>query len=399
MQWIAKVFSLVAFVFLCSSQNIWARTEVAKQVVRVHIQSLSTKLSLSGINIHFPGLEGPYKPVALPQTRKIEIARVKMAGKNYWQVKQDGGGETPSFFSDHEVLTVQGENLKQGATELPDKLLLQAADSQQVDIIGEIPLEDYVLAVLVNEMPLTWPFETLKAQAVAIRSYTEAILRERENKSFHVESTVLDQVYKKIAVGISPALFQKARRAVEATAGIVLISPKGPVLKAYYHSDCGGKTLPASTVWKQEKDNDAGTAVDEACAYNPHSQWSYTIGKEKLARLLRNAAHIMNDLSLETLELHPLDGGSRIKEILVGWSGNISQIFASNEFRKILGFMDLKSTSFEIYEKEDEVQFIGRGFGHGVGMCQWGSRALGLKGVPYQKILSHYYPLANLKIN
>jgi stage II sporulation protein D len=153
---------------------------------------------------------------------------------------------------------------------------------------------------------------------------------------------------------------------------VTLLNLKRHPLKAYYHSDCGGKTVSASSVWKQETENDVGVASDEFCATNPRSQWKLTMAKQKLADLLKNFA---GDLR-------------------------------SNEFRKLVGFMQLKSTKFEIFQKtdkksdennKDEIEFVGRGFGHGVGMCQWGSKDLGARGFSYQRILQHYYPLATFQ--
>lgn len=348
------------FVLCCAwSSALWARSA---ETIRVRIKSGISRVFLSGLNLRLIGHENKFNKVAIPQTKQMQIARVSVAGKTYWQVTDNNSAK--DIMSSDEALMVQGENLRQDSTELPNKVVLREGEQGQIDVIGLVPLDEYVFSVLANEMPLRWPMETLKAQAVAIRSYTEAVMNERRARSFQVESTVLDQVYKKIAAGANQNLLARARQAVSETEGVFLLSKKNRVLKAFYHSDCGGKTVLASSVWAQEKDNDAGTAVDAGCPMNPMARWNYRLPKEKFVNL--------------------------VKDFL----GDIR----SNDFRQILGFMNLRSTNFEMRDQGDEIEFIGKGFGHGVGLCQWGSRAMGLRNESYQRILKHYYPLASLKL-
>lgn len=361
MQWIA-ITSFVIPIFL--STSLWAQPEA----VHVRIKANISKVSLSGLNLRLIGHEERFNKVTIPQDKKIEISRVSVAGKTYWQISQGPINASQDIMSSQKVLMVQGENLRQEGsqegTELPNKIVLREGEQGQIDIIGVVPMEEYVFSVLVSEMPLSWPLETLKAQAVAIRSYTKAVLDERKSHRFHVESSVLDQVYKKISGDRSQALLDKARMAVKDTEGVFLLNKKGKVLKAFYHSDCGGKTVSAGSVWKQEQDMDGGVAVDPGCPSNPMAEWSYKLSKEKFASLAKD------------------------------FLGDIR----SNEFRRRLGFMNLRSTSFKVLDKEDSIEFVGRGFGHGVGLCQWGSRALGLKVYSHQRILKHYYPLATLRL-
>lgn len=330
-------------------------------VVKVRIQSMRS-LKISGSNIRFVGIDSKVRPVAVTRSHEVLVKRVRIAGQSYWQISQ-AKGLSKNILSSQEVLLVQGDHLRHEATQFPNKLIIREGARQNLDVIGVVPLEEYVLAVLVNEMPLSWPMETLKAQAVAIRSYTLAVLQERHLKFFHVESSVLDQVYKKVH-NLKPELLRKAQTAVEETRGINLLNLKSRPLKAFYHSDCGGNTVSASSVWGNETDSDVGTASDDFCAGNPRSRWSLTLTQQKFAGLLKS------------------------------FTGEIR----SNEFRKLVGFMDLKSTRFEIQEDLNlaKVTLVGRGFGHGVGMCQWGSKSLGLRGFTYQGILKHYYPMASL---
>lgn len=348
--------------FLGAAQASGAQTQLETSV-RVRIKTGISRVSLSGLNLRLIGHSTKFSKVAIPQSKQLQIARVSISGKNYWQIADSNTANSQDVMSSESALMVQGENIRQDATELPNKIVLQESADGQIDVIGVVPMDEYVFSVLASEMPLSWPMETLKAQAVAIRSYTEAIMRDRKDKPFHVESSVLDQVYKKISRHENMALLDKAREAVRATEGVFLINKKNRVLKAFYHSDCGGRTVSAGSVWAQEKDNDAGVATDAGCPLNPMAQWRYRVPKTTFANLVKN------------------------------FLGDIR----SNEFRQILGFMNLRSTNFEMRDQGEDVEFIGKGFGHGVGMCQWGSRTLGLKKYSYQRILNHYYPLARLQ--
>lgn len=362
LQWIACALSFF-FILLASFSQAKALVH-SESFVRVRIKSLPAKFKLTGENIQFIGIERKFRSVSLKENQsvQVEIQRVLVAGKSYWQVSHNNLPTSRTLLSSQPALMIQGQELQQGATTLPDKIFFRENLSGSVDLIGVLPLEEYVFSVLTSEMPLGWPIETLKAQAVAIRSYTQAVINGRQSRPYDVESSVLDQVYKK-PQGINQAYLAKARQAQRETEGITLLNSKGQTLKAFYHSDCGGKTVLPSSVWNQEREHDVGTSVDSFCASNPRGRWSLTMTKQKLQDLLKS------------------------------FVGDIR----SNDFRKLVGFMDLKSTQFEVFENQGQIQFVGQGFGHGAGLCQWGSKYLGQKGLSYQRILKHYYPLAVLK--
>ena len=280
---------------------------------------------------------------------------------------------------------IQGQDLRAGARALPEKVML-VANKKNVDLIGVLPLEEYVAGVLASEVPLSWPMETLKAQAVAIRSYTMAVMQERQSRDFHVESTVMDQVFNHDPA-LSTSKNHKAVEATRATEGVVLYGPDQKVLKAFYHADCGGHTTAAKNVWKGGVDS--GVAVDSSCPTRPRSHWSFKISREALIKRL----HIASISSLTLLRAH---GESRVEAVQVAMNDGAHKVIEANQFRQMLGFKDLRSTLFDMKEEARHIVFVGRGFGHGVGLCQWGSRALGLAGEKFQDILKHYYPLARL---
>jgi stage II sporulation protein D len=340
--------------------------------------------------------------VAIPKTEAFTISRVQVQGHWVWRIESAGHTELKSS----PLLTISGSGLNAEAKDLPAQLLL-SANKGKFDVIGILPLEDYLVGVLASEMPLSWPAESLKAQAIAARSYTLATLEERKNQLFQVESDIQDQVFRHILHGVEHhALVEKAFQAVKETEGMILTSPKSNrVLKAYYHADCGGKTSSAKQVWGYGEKQ--GSVVDETCPSNPKASWSLALGAEalktKLAQALPKPESISSSLvasrlmGLELLRASPRD---RVDIVKLKFENGTSQNILADKFRAALGYGNLKSTHFEVSEtasqNEKLFNFRGRGFGHGVGLCQWGSRMMALQKHSADEILKHYYPQAQI---
>ncbi|MNL05009.1 Amidase enhancer precursor [compost metagenome] len=213
-------------------------------------------------------------------------------------------------------------------------------------------------------------------------------MKERKNRNYHLESSVLDQVFRHVVIeDTQDPRIKKALQAVTETKGMRLVGPNQQILKAFYHADCGGKTVSAKEVWKFGVN--AGTTTDASCPTSPSASWTLTLRKDEMARRLGVAA--ISDLEMVQ------DKGHRVQTVKVSLPDGSSQLLAANDFRSKLGFQDLRSTLFDLNKTESGFLFQGRGFGHGVGLCQWGSRALGKKGFTYKQILAHYYPLAKLQ--
>ncbi len=357
------------------------------ELVRVRLMTINKKIQLTGMSLRFQNLAQPFRPVAIPQNGQAEVRLLQKAGKTFWSLKLNNQDHEHLFTEKY--LMVQGDGLRVGAQTLPAKILLTANGKQKVDVIGVVPLDEYIVGVLSSEMPSSWPMETLKAQAVAIRSYTMAVMDERKERPFHVESSVLDQVFRHVmGEDENNVKVKRAIQAVAETHGVRLVGPNHKVLKAFYHADCGGKTTTAKSVWQGGVD--AGVAVDSSCPTGPHALWNLKLSKEDLKTRLR----LVNFASLALLKAK---GDQRVQSVRVAMNDGTNKVISANDFRQALGFQDLRSTSFDMKEEGDQIVFSGRGFGHGVGLCQWGSRVLGQRGAKYKEILTHYYPLARLK--
>lgn len=304
-------------------------------------------------------------------------------------------------------IEVSGENLRVDLRPAPDRIRLVAGDRESlpVNLVGLLNLEDYVEGVVSAEVPRDWPLEALKAQAVAARSFTLAKLRERGERtaSWQLEASIMDQVFD------HSRRHEMANRAVRETRGHFLAPTKlstaklstahsrtGAVRAAttHYHSDCGGQTDEPSDVWGGGEN--IGTAKD-LCPKSARANWRLVTSLGEISSRLRNESLIGGSFRVVKLEIEKRSPAGRAQVLrLTDSSGNAVRV-TGEKMRSVFGYMNLRSTLFEINAASaSRIEFSGRGFGHGTGLCQWGSRTLALNGKSYQEILSHYYPKLSL---
>lgn len=286
-------------------------------------------------------------------------------------------------------LLITSEHVRVNGTRLANTKRIELVPSSEggMDVMADVPLETYLFGVLPNEMPSSWPIEALKAQAIASRSYVLNQMQSRRSGAFDVDSTIHDQVFKPGTLNEYADWAKKVRKALDATKQQVLLDPKGQIQRTYFHSDCGGSTETSFFVWRTRE---ATSSVrDEACPLGPFGRWTYSISKEELEKKLG----IQN---LNRLRVASQTPSGRIGVILMRFGEDSEESFLAEKFRQKLGYNSLKSTLFQITRVGDRFEFKGRGYGHGVGLCQWGSRHLALKGVSSTEILHHYFPQSKI---
>ncbi|RNC71375.1 MAG: SpoIID/LytB domain-containing protein [Desulfuromonadales bacterium] len=249
-------------------------------------------------------------------------------------------------------------------------------------VVNELPLEEYLVGLINCEISSQWPIESVKAQAVVARTYAVFQKRARAGALYHLESSVLDQVYDGCEIEDSRAL-----RGVNETAGEIL-AYNGQPIQAFYHSNCGGRTEVAENVWGFPLPY--LRSVDCAyCATSPSLRWEQTIPLKKLESLLKGAG--VQVQGLRDIREGKRNGSGRLSDIsLVSARGTTSMPAVA--FRKAIGYTVIKSTSFTVRVANDTAVFAGTGYGHGVGLCQWGTRQRAADGFSYREILSYYYP-------
>ncbi|MEB3196992.1 MAG: SpoIID/LytB domain-containing protein [Candidatus Sericytochromatia bacterium] len=256
-------------------------------------------------------------------------------------------------------------------------------------VINRTDLENYLNGVVPSEMSATWPMEALSCQAIAARSYALANLNKHGRRGYDVCDTDECQVYR--GVGIEAA---STNQAVAGTRGIVLMQ-NGRVLPAFFHASSGGYTENSEDVWIQKLDHIR--AVPDYDQNSPHFTWYKNVPAATLANRLANRGVRVGGLR----ELQPVSRSysGRVRTVrVVGTLGTAT--ISGETLRTAAG---LASTLFNLAPrghangKPTEFAFAGRGWGHGLGMSQWGARRLAEGGYSASQILSHYYPGATLQ--
>jgi stage II sporulation protein D len=282
-------------------------------------------------------------------------------------------------------VTSEGRAIEFKGREYDGAFNIYKGDGGLITVVNVLPIEEYLLGLVASEMPTDWPIEAVKAQAVIARSYA---MYQRNMKAqgvssgrHDVEAGVQDQVYQG-----KRGVNKRVEDAVSSTKGEIL-KKNGRLVKAFFHSTCGGATEKASNVWGEK--NDFLAVKDEFCSRSPYSSWTYRITKRELAeKLAANGfpGSFVGSISIENRKENP-----RAATVIVESGGQTFYIQA-NEFRRIVGYAKLKSAWFSVSSEGEDIIFSGKGFGHGVGLCQWGAKGMAEARKDYREILKYYYP-------
>jgi len=249
-------------------------------------------------------------------------------------------------------------------------------------VVNELPLEEYLVGLINCEISSVWPLEAIKAQAVVARSFALYQKEARRGAPYHLEATILDQVYDGCAVEDA-----RAALGVRETAGEVLTF-NGSVALAFFHSNCGGHTEAVEQVWSAKLSYLGGVPC-RYCLDAPTASWDVTLPLSKIEVLLKGGG--VPVAGLRNIRTGPRNGSGRLSTVQLITLKGIQELPATT-FRKALGYTVIRSTGFEVTVSGDSARFTGSGYGHGVGLCQWGARSRAADGFSYREILAYYYP-------
>ncbi|QQY80856.1 SpoIID/LytB domain-containing protein [Keratinibaculum paraultunense] len=310
-----------------------------------------------------------------------------------------------------------------------------------LSVINLVKMDHYLYGVVPREMPASFPIEALKAQAIAARTYTLKNINKHYNEGYNLCDTTHCQIY-----GGMDEEHVRTNEAVDATKGKI-ITYNGEIIDALYHSNSGGHTEDSVEAWGNYFPYLVGVK-DEFSIGQPNSEWYFTIDSYELnSKLKNNGIYIGDIIDLEILKTSPRGGITSLK--IIGTAGE--KILNKGEIRQVFGDDKLKSTWFSIkregtfnpaagiyaisgeneepkkidiskaisidknltkntvkeavvIEKDKTSRLVdssrgnnivflieGRGYGHGVGMSQWGAKKMAEEGYTYEEILKHYY--------
>ena len=279
-------------------------------------------------------------------------------------------------------------NIEIGGRKYVGEFFIHRDASGLLTLVDVLPIEEYLVGLVASEMPTDWPLEAVKAQAVSSRTYALYQLGVRQaggsSAIYDVESTVMDQVYLGARGG------DRARRAVEETKGEVL-KYHGELFKSFFSSSCGGMTESAINVWGEK--GRFPLIKDRYCERSPNNTWTYSVPRQELSARLNSAGFAVG--RIESVQVERRDKNPRAATLVIGTGGQ-TLFLQGSDFRKAMGFDKIKSTWFDARLEGERVTFSGHGYGHGVGMCQWGAKGMADEGKTYREILKFYYPGARI---
>ena len=350
-------------------------------LVKVRLKKNLKTLSISG---SFKSI-GKYKFKDESLNYALKISSKKYKNSNYWIVENTNNNKRLVFKSSR--LTIVGSSLKSQQDKLPPHFVLWT-ENKKLQVVAELPMDMYLQGVLAGETPLSWPKEALKAQAIASKSYALSVASERKNNYYHLDGDVYDQVYKH-----STKYSKKLEDIISETSREYLVAPDGRVLKAYYHSNSGGKTELPINVWQDENWNPHYQIVESPDA----NKWNYKINYSDLVKKLTKEPTGFGAQSIQSLDYNEKSPSGRVTSLKYKANNGTLKTITGQKFRELVGFGKIKSTFFTMAKANGVLHFSGKGFGHGVGMSQNGANKLARKGWSYKSILNHFYPKVSVK--
>ncbi|MCX5667744.1 MAG: SpoIID/LytB domain-containing protein [Candidatus Omnitrophica bacterium] len=260
-------------------------------------------------------------------------------------------------------------------------------DNMKLAVINRIALEEYLYGVLYNEVSHRWPIEAIKAQGITARTF--ALYQARQNKMQDYDLT--NDIYSQVYSGATSERWSTTR-AVKLTLGKVLIY-KGDIFPTYYHATCGGKTEDAANLWKIDMEPLKGSECG-FCKESPHYKWTKHIPLSEIEKKLGDNGYKIEKIKSVTVMARNKSG--RVDKMEIGDDSGVSCMLTGKDFRRMMGPNDLRSTNFEPSIDNDKLTLSGIGWGHGVGMCQWGAKGMSEHGKNAEEILKIYYPGAEI---
>jgi stage II sporulation protein D len=342
--------------------------------IRVAIVEQARVVELKGDDLEVTGFAGCDRCVKI--VARVDAVRAVPVGS----VIEVDGRQATSF-------RVRSDRpIKLNGREYGDTLDL-VRNGDGIAVVNELGLEDYVVGVLRGEVGDRWPTEALRAQAVVARTYAAYQRMLNAGKPYHIVASVAHQMF-----AGRPPRTSAAWAAVSETSGQVL-RWEGEVFPAFYHAESGGFTEDPRTVFAARNMPALKPVRCDFSAGSPHYYWNLDLKLADLSEILRK-----NDVAVgavTAIDVTERTSSLRATSITVRGTRGSARL-RGNDFRRMIGYETLRSTLFAVAVEGDVAHFTGRGYGHGVGMCQWGAKGMAEQGYTARQIVEYFYPGAVL---
>jgi len=333
--------------------------------------------------VHLPSGGAPVMRLQAGETTTVGVRQTDVYlrrgdnGLYATKLRLQPAGETATWtlsFEERPAKTYTGSLSLAPAPETDSSLLL----------VNEVPIEDYVASVVASEYGLDDRAGT-RAMAVVARTYG-LFASAKFGGAYDQADGTASQVYEGVG-----AVTERSRSAAQATAGEVL-TYNGSLIQSVYFSSSGGHTADNEDVWRAEDALPYLRGVEDPHDdASPHHTWSATVDRSALLQTLtRHQGTLVEGFVIDEKAPH-----GRVKTVKILQSQGSDPVMKANDFRLLVNRgvdgAPLKSTWFSARRQGNRYVFDGRGFGHGVGLSQWGAHAMAEQGSGYREILRFYY--------
>jgi len=262
------------------------------------------------------------------------------------------------------------------------------ADHGMLVILATVPLEDYVAAALAGESGSFTSPESLKAMAVAIRTYAARFKPRHQPEGFDFCDDTHCQALNFKGIG------NQVRSAVEATRGQLLWAGGMPAA-TFYHQNCGGTLAAGREAWPNLDAPYLKQHDDPYCQRASLLPWRAQLNRHELERALREQGLKVPE-AWNKLEIAARTPSGRVQRLVLRSPTAPAQLISGSSLRfaigRHFGWNQVRSDLYNVETAEDSIIFTGRGAGHGVGLCQAGAEQMAKEGMSYRRILEFYYP-------
>lgn len=254
--------------------------------------------------------------------------------------------------------------------------------STGLKLVNNVDVEDYIAGVVESEAGSRSSSEYYKLQAILCRTYALNGLKKHELDSFNLCDQVHCQAYK--GKTDNPIVLS----AVNETRGLVIVDDNLNLISATFHSNCGGQTVNSEDVWLLSASY-LRSVIDTFCLRMPNARWQKRITKSEWLNYLSSKFR------------YPIADSASCGKALSMQQTNGREVYFVNKdlnvpLKNIRSDQQLKSTYFSLSLQNDTVLFNGRGYGHGVGLCQEGAMRMAQVGISYREIIGFYYTKVHL---
>ena len=254
--------------------------------------------------------------------------------------------------------------------------LFFSIEGKSFNVIQITDVDTYLEGVLQAEMGHKLSLNSYKAQAIISRTYVYANMQRHESQGYNICNEQHCQVY----VG-TDSVPNTVKKAIETTTKMVLKEPSGKLVNTVFHANCGGYTANSEDIWISRNTCLRGKK-DPYCSKGKAFKWYKEVSLATFLELLKPYS---KSGQITTSKDETIKVASTSRKKTFTWKD------VSISYETLRSKLGVRTGIFSILQKGDKIAVEGRGFGHGVGLCQEGAIEMGKRGMSYKKILSHYY--------